>query len=212
MTNHRLLVASMLAVFFGMFIACGGVSREEANKRIKEADALWAKGEKSGAVSKYKAAYTEGLGRLSVPEYEATGKKIFPRIVEFEVKAGNTEEAKTWIKRGLSDTTLKDKIEYTDPAVRELFAEAKKEHAVEAEVARKKKEAAAEKVTRANYNRIQDGMSLDEVQAILGPGRESASGQGVLILTWQSELTPFGANVATVTFQNGVVVGKAFAP
>src|SRR5262249_16121857 len=108
MTQQRLLLSSMLVACVGMFIACGGVSREEANKRINEADALWEKGDKAGAISKYKAVYTEGLRRLYVSEYEATGKRIFPRIVEYEVKTGNIEEAKTWIKRGLSDSSLKD--------------------------------------------------------------------------------------------------------
>ncbi len=65
-------------------------------------------------------------------------------------------------------------------------------------------------VTRAKYNEVKVGMTVDEVQAILGPGKENASGPGVLIATWQSG----GINntVISVTFQNGRVQSKAIAP
>ena len=77
----------------------------------------------------------------------AEKERILPRIVEFEMKAGDINEAKTWIRRGLDD---KLNIAYTDPAAKELFAVAKKEQdeaqAVAAKKAEEEKAEAARKV------------------------------------------------------------------
>lgn len=66
-----------------------------------------------------------------------------------------------------------------------------------------------EKVTRENYDRITSGMSLDAVQDILGPGKESASSKEVQILNWRSKE---GNTTISVTFFNGRSRTKAIAP
>ena len=72
-------------------------------------------------------------------------------------------------------------------------------------------EDAKPKPTRANYNRIRQGMTIDEVQAILGPGKESASAPGVLIATWQSDEL-LNTTIISITFQDGRVQAKAIVP
>lgn len=66
-----------------------------------------------------------------------------------------------------------------------------------------------EKVTRENYDRITSGMSLDAVQDILGPGKESASSKETQILNWRSKE---GNTTISVTFFNGRSRTKAIAP
>ena len=43
-----------------------------------------------------------------------------------------------------------------------------------------------EKVTRENYNKIRTGMSLRQVEAILGVGRESARDEFTQIMVWRT--------------------------
>ena len=182
---------------------------EEVKKKIDKTDVLWDRGEKAEAAKEYRLIYQDSL--------PAEKEKILPRIVESFVKDGNHNEAKTWIKRGLDDNL---KVEYKDAAAKELFAAAKKEHeasvANAAEEKRKNQEAAAKakaeedakpKPTRANYNKITNGMTIAEVQAILGSGKEAASGEGILIATWQSD--GFATTIISITFQNNRVTSKA---
>jgi hypothetical protein len=75
-----------------------------------------------------------------------------------------------------------------------------------------------DKLTKSNYDRIQDGMSVSKVESILGKGTEQASanvpgvsaggysapGASSKILTWHS-----GLKTVTVTFLNDEVVSKA---
>lgn len=65
-----------------------------------------------------------------------------------------------------------------------------------------------------NYNRIYNGMSISEVESILGKGKSQASSSFDLgefggkmtteVMTWQS-----GMKVISITFSNGKVEGKA---
>jgi hypothetical protein len=69
------------------------------------------------------------------------------------------------------------------------------------------------KVSRANYGRIQDGMTIAQVESILGPGRENIRGYGMYVATWESGSSSFGNYlVISVSFQDGRVVGKACLP
>jgi hypothetical protein len=66
--------------------------------------------------------------------------------------------------------------------------------------------------TRANYDRVKVGMSIEKVQAILGPGKEAARSPGFLVATWQRDnglLQP--RTIISVTFQNGRMLSKAIA-
>ncbi len=99
----------------------------------------------------------------------------------------------------------------TDPNFRKAQeAEAKK--AEEQAEADRKAERDRPKPNRENYNRVKNGMTPQEVQDILGSGKEAASGPGVAIVTWQSK-PELGKvpNVISVTFQNGKVTSKAIA-
>ncbi len=71
-------------------------------------------------------------------------------------------------------------------------------------------EAAKPKVTRANYGKVVQGMSLAEAQDILGPGKEAAQSGGIQVVTWQS--TPGLLEQVTIisaTFQNNRLVSKS---
>lgn len=67
-------------------------------------------------------------------------------------------------------------------------------------------EDAKPKVTRVNYNRLYDNISLAEAQGILGPAKELSSGGGFQTVSWSAGV--FGATV-TATFHNGRLKSKA---
>jgi len=69
--------------------------------------------------------------------------------------------------------------------------------------------AACSKVTQENFARIQDGMSEQEVTAILGSPAESSSGSILGISGTSSKWTGSDA-VITVRFVNGKVALKTF--
>lgn len=69
--------------------------------------------------------------------------------------------------------------------------------------------AACSKVTQENYGRIQDGMSEQEVHAILGKPAESASVTILGLSGTSSKWTSDGA-VITIQFANGKVRLKSF--
>jgi hypothetical protein len=64
------------------------------------------------------------------------------------------------------------------------------------------------KISKANYNKINNGMSKSAVESILGPGESNAAssygGYSAEVITWQS-----GMNIISITFSNGKVSGKA---
>ncbi|MCS7013587.1 MAG: hypothetical protein RMI34_01515 [Chloroherpetonaceae bacterium] len=69
-----------------------------------------------------------------------------------------------------------------------------------------------EKVTKANYDRIQPGMTVSEVETILGKttlsedlAKSGAQDKIPVILTWKLD----GFRFATVTFENGKVKEKS---
>lgn len=68
-------------------------------------------------------------------------------------------------------------------------------------------EAKLPKVSRRNYNKIQNGMTLREVQAILGPGKEGARSGDIVIATWESG--GFSPVIISITFHGGTVESKA---
>ncbi len=78
------------------------------------------------------------------------------------------------------------------------------------------------KITKANFDKIQDGMTLDQVQQILGEGKQRGDGSGVAaqfgvdvggarggsnteMFTWESD-----KHTITVHFVGGVVKAKNF--
>lgn len=62
-------------------------------------------------------------------------------------------------------------------------------------------------VTRENDERIQTGMTREDVEAILGRGKEAASADGFQGVTWQGGF--LGGRVISITFEDGRVAAKA---
>ena len=60
-------------------------------------------------------------------------------------------------------------------------------------------------VSRDNYNRIKDGMTMKKVEAILGPGKEVSSSGGVTTYSWQDN----EFNTISILFQKGKVKSKS---
>ena len=69
--------------------------------------------------------------------------------------------------------------------------------------------AACSKVTQENFARIQDGMSEQEVTAILGSPTESSSGS-ILGISGTSSKWTGGDAVITIQFVNGKVALRSF--
>jgi hypothetical protein len=69
--------------------------------------------------------------------------------------------------------------------------------------------AACSKVTQENFSRIQDGMSEQEVMAILGSPTESSSGSILGISGTASKWTGGDATI-TIRFVNGKVALRTF--
>jgi hypothetical protein len=139
----KILLSILLIPTAVMCFCCGGCSSSR-----ERADAVWDRGDKVAAVRDYKVSYEEWFQSSSEKE------KMLPRIVEFETKAGNTDEAKKWIRRGLDDQL---RVEYSDPAAKELFVAVQKEleeararAEAEAKDARAKAEAEAERTAKSS--------------------------------------------------------------
>jgi hypothetical protein len=70
------------------------------------------------------------------------------------------------------------------------------------------------KISKENYEKISNGMTVSQVEAILGKGESQASSNVDLgdyggnisseVITWQD-----GMDVITITFSNGQVLAKA---
>lgn len=69
--------------------------------------------------------------------------------------------------------------------------------------------AACSKITQENFSRIQDGMSEQEVQALLGSPTESSS-KTLLGITGTSSKWVASDALITVQFVNGKVLLKSF--
>ena len=69
--------------------------------------------------------------------------------------------------------------------------------------------AACSKVTQENYAKIRDGMSDQEVAALLGPATESG-GMNILGISGGSSKWVDKGAVISIQFINGKVVGKSF--
>ena len=97
--QHRSLLASF-AILAVMGVGCcgcggcgGGSGSYEASR--KEDEDLW-ETDKAKAIAKYKETY-DGFWTS-----RAEKRRILPRIVEVEVKAGHLDEASEWVSRGVA--------------------------------------------------------------------------------------------------------------
>ncbi|HTP61168.1 MAG TPA: outer membrane protein assembly factor BamE [Burkholderiales bacterium] len=69
--------------------------------------------------------------------------------------------------------------------------------------------AACSKITQDNYNKVQDGMTEQEVQALLGSPSESSGVQAVGLSGTSSKWVGGDATI-TIRFVNGKVALKSF--
>jgi hypothetical protein len=200
-----LVVALMCAgVIGGIFSAR---TKADAEAEIVKADKLYDQDKKAEAVAVYKDKFT----------YANDKAALLKRIVEFEAERNDMAEARRWIDRGLED---KIEVSYSNPALVSLQAQVKAERAQKEKrkeddrIAKEKADKAAKteadranaKPSQANYSKIRDGMTMDEVQAILGPAPQSTFTQGVFRLSWTFEGPTL--TVITVNFTNDRVTSK----
>jgi hypothetical protein len=62
------------------------------------------------------------------------------------------------------------------------------------------------KISRENYNRILNNMTIEQVEAILGPGKENLRVGTTQVLHWNGGF--LGPSI-TVTFESGFVKAKS---
>jgi len=196
------LLAALALVGLGV----GGylyVHRQQV-QAVNEGTRLWDAGQRDAAVAKYKEGYP-GAGDMKA--------SVLRRIVEHEASKGNTAEARKWIERGLDDRL---DVAYEGDAG-ELLAEVKKEREEKAAKKKAEEEARAQArreeqsaprkgVTRANYERVKEGMTLEEVEAILGKGKEASSAGNLRVMTWQGGVVNLKA--ISITVEDDRVVAK----
>jgi outer membrane protein assembly factor BamE (lipoprotein component of BamABCDE complex) len=71
------------------------------------------------------------------------------------------------------------------------------------------KKADASKVTTANYDRVRNGMTRQEVEALLGLGDDVQVNRTVVLTSWTVALGEPGHRYITVEFMNGKVAHKS---
>jgi len=142
----------LLGVVALAFLACCGTavffsmkSREQQEKALAEADALYAK-KPAEAVVKYKEGYPAAGSRKA---------EVLQRIVDHEAGAGNTAEATKWVEKGIDDKLT---VAYTSAAAKDLHAKVQKDRA-DKEAAKQAESAAKAK------QRDEDKSGRDQVKA-----------------------------------------------
>ena len=102
----------------GMVVICSGTvvyvlyqGQEKADSALRQADSLYQSGHQAEAVAKYKESF-------GGPEARSRKSEILKRIVDQEIKAGNTEEAKVWIKKGIKDNV---EVPYDSASAKDSF-------------------------------------------------------------------------------------------
>lgn len=108
---------------------------------------------------------------------------------------------------------LDAEVEAKAAAAKEAERAAKNRAEMDEIFAKEAKEAATKsipKVTRANYNKVKNGMSFDEVNEILGKNSKEHSrvGNSAGVVSWSNPGVRFGC-IVTITFSKGVVFSKA---
>lgn len=177
---------------------------------LHEAGRLWDAGRRDEAVALYKQGY---------PAAASEKGPVLRRIVEHELAKGNAAEAAKWVRRGVDDGL---DVAYDSPAARDLAARERQDRDARAAAKRKDDEDARAhaakggsssglakrqtRVTRVNYDRIEEGMTYEEVQEILGPGKEVSRAGDLVVVNWEGGV--LGLRVITVTFEGGRVTAK----
>lgn len=122
-----------LLVLAFVLVGCGGITPDEANKRVDAGHKLWDEGKKPEAVAKYKEALPDS--QKDVRFREDDRPKVFQRIVEFDLEKGDEASAKKFIERAVvnkvgltfADEKAKALVTQIEQKVAELEAAAKAE-------------------------------------------------------------------------------------
>jgi len=161
-TQNILIAAIGGGLFLATIACCGGAAiigqrnTQAAKAELAEANRLWDAGQKPQAVEKYKPILMNSSSSLSATEKP----KVFQRVIEYEVAQGNTDSAKSLIKKALEDNTLSLKLD--DPKANQIMEGMMKDSGRLYEVA----------VGNAEKDRTkcmaQDGKRLDTFEEIVG--------------------------------------------
>lgn len=214
------------AVFFAVLVVgCCGVfgfigwqgskARQEA---LAEADRLYPKSP-AQAVAKYKEGYGAAGSRKA---------EVIQRIVDHEAAAGNADEARKWVERGLDDGVT---VEYTSPAAKDLYAKVQRDRAEKGATRKAEREAKDKKraddragadrikanknLTRDRLRSLVSGLTPEQVIAELGKPDETqdVEGLGQYWYYHNAGVDPVtGRKTAQVqlVFENGVVTSVNF--
>jgi hypothetical protein len=87
-----------------LFLACCGgagvigvMMDRAAQKRLAEADDLWASGNKAEAVARYKVVIKDGVSFIEEPRRPV----VFQRVIEHDLEQGNLTEARAMVEKAL---------------------------------------------------------------------------------------------------------------
>jgi hypothetical protein len=208
--------ATVMLMGFGLLVlGCCGIagffaakSSKEQQEAIAEADKLYPS-KPADAVAKYKEGYPSAGSRKA---------EIIQRIVDHEAEAGNNEEAKRWIERGLDEKLT---INFKSGTARALLAKVEKDRAeqlaakqVEKDKRVKERDTKNRKYTRDEFKQLVLGKTRDELIGLLGkPNATQESGDLELWDYYSRTTDPTTGKTdqdAQVEFQNGRVENVTF--
>jgi hypothetical protein len=154
-------LALLLLVCSGIFSCINSRQLEE----LAEADKLFAKGDVSAAVERYK------------PVYPAAGRRkaeVLNRIVSYEIGQGNQAEAEKWVGKGFHD---KVEVAYQDPTAQGMLFRLQQEQADRAAREQAQREAKTREREEAAQQRLFDQLSklVRDLQDPDGAKREEAA-------------------------------------
>jgi len=92
-TKTKGIVTGVLA----LLLIIGMTMQAVASKNLQDADALWASGDQSGAVAKYKTLLTDNYDMLDVGDRP----RLFQRVIEFELSRGDKSTARSLLDKAL---------------------------------------------------------------------------------------------------------------
>ncbi len=112
---------------FGIFGLFGLKMQDSTRKQLAEADTLWDKGDKTGAVSKYRAILDDHRATFLKEEDRP---RVYGRVIDFDMESGNKDSA----KKLLADAIQK-KVEpaVSHPDARTALAAARREQQAKAD-------------------------------------------------------------------------------
>lgn len=177
--NRRIALSITFIAMNLMACCCGGVGP--------------AKGPKPAATPSSQVAWTSD-------KIKAINEKYAP-ILERQKGRNEAEED---ARIASAKKSMSDELAVVQAEIDAIAAK------VESNLAAKKAEAEAAlpKVSRANYNKLRNGISLADAQAILGPGQEVSQSGGIQTVVWEQRGL-LKITTISCTFHNGRLQAKA---